>query len=165
MPGKVNKMCFKHMYSTFQSISVQTLQSLMLIDFNFAKLWKHPDRPPLTAFACSTVSRLRVKTHLVRTGHSVPEGQFHRTVVNDRRSHGTVVNPRATIPWHSGKPDEQSHALVVNQTAMILCGITVTQRSRHCNNIKTKGYCEFSRMITHLDFLYHIKWLITTISY
>ena len=38
----------------------------MLIDFNFAKIWKHPDRPPLTGFACSTVNRLRVKTHLVR---------------------------------------------------------------------------------------------------
>ena len=62
-------MCFKHIYSTFQSISVQTHQSWMLIDFNFAKIWKHPDRPPLTAFACNTVSRLRVKTHLVRTGH------------------------------------------------------------------------------------------------
>ena len=41
----------------------------MLIDFNFAKIRKHPDRPPLTAFACSTVSQLRVKTDLVRMGH------------------------------------------------------------------------------------------------
>ena len=41
----------------------------MLTDFNFAKIWKHPDRPPLAAFACSTVSRLRVKTQLVRTDH------------------------------------------------------------------------------------------------
>ena len=40
----------------------------MLIDFNVAKIWKHPDRPPLTAFAWSTVSRLQVKTHLERTG-------------------------------------------------------------------------------------------------
>ena len=54
-------MCFKHIYSTFQSISVQTHQSLMLIDFNFAKIWTHPDRPPRTAFACSTVSWLWVK--------------------------------------------------------------------------------------------------------
>ena len=69
MPGRVNKMRFKHIYSTFQSISIQTHQSLMLIDFNFEKIWKHPDRPPLTAFACSTVRWLRVKTHLVRTGH------------------------------------------------------------------------------------------------
>ena len=29
----------------------------MLIDFNFSKSGKLPDRPPLTAFACSTVSR------------------------------------------------------------------------------------------------------------
>ena len=129
MPGKVNKMCFKYIYLTFQSISVQILQSLMLIDFNFAKIWKQPDRPPLTAFACSTVSRLWVKTHLVRTGHGEPEGQFHRTVVNDRQWHGTVVNDRETIPWHSGKPDGQSHALPVNQITMIQCGITVTQRS------------------------------------
>ena len=63
MPGRVNKMCFKHIYSTFQSTSVQTHQSLMLIDFNFAKIGNHPERPPPTAFACSTVSRLRVKTH------------------------------------------------------------------------------------------------------
>ena len=69
MLGRVNKMCFKHIYTTFQSISVQTHQSLMLIDFNFAKIRKHPDRPPLTAFACSTVSQLRVKTDLVRMGH------------------------------------------------------------------------------------------------
>ena len=68
MPGRVNKMRFKHIYSTFQSISVQTHQILMLIDFNFAKLWKHPDRPSLAAFACSTVSRPRVKTQLMRTG-------------------------------------------------------------------------------------------------
>ena len=68
MPGRVNKLCFKHIYSTFQSISVQTHQSWMLIDFNVAKIWKHPDRPPLTAFAWSTVSRLQVKTHLERTG-------------------------------------------------------------------------------------------------
>ena len=67
MPGKVNKMCFKHIYSTFQSISVQTHQSLLLIDFNFAKIWKTPSRPPPTDFACSTVSQLQVKTHLVRT--------------------------------------------------------------------------------------------------
>ena len=71
MPGMVNKICFKHIYSTFQSISVQTDQSLMLIDFNFAKIWKHPDRPPLTAFACSTASWVQVKTHLVRTGHKL----------------------------------------------------------------------------------------------
>ena len=32
MPDRVNKMPFKHIYSTFQSISVQTDQSLMLID-------------------------------------------------------------------------------------------------------------------------------------
>ena len=69
MPGKVNKMRFKHIYSTFQSTSVQTHQSLMLIDFNAAKIWKHPDRPPLAAFACSTVNQLWVKTQLVRTGH------------------------------------------------------------------------------------------------
>ena len=68
MPGRVNKLCFKHIYSTFQSISVQTHQSWMLIDFNVAKIWKHPDRPPLTAFAWSTVSWLQVKTHLERTG-------------------------------------------------------------------------------------------------
>ena len=54
---------------TFQSISVQTHQSLMLIEFNFAKIWKHPDRLPLAAFSCSTVSQLWVKTQLVRTGH------------------------------------------------------------------------------------------------
>ena len=70
MPGRVNKMCFKHYLFNFQSISVQTHQSLLLIDFNFAKIWKHPSRPPLTDFACSTVSRLQVKTHLVRMGHS-----------------------------------------------------------------------------------------------
>ena len=58
MPGRVNKMHLKHIYSTFQSISVQTHQSLMLIDFNFAKKWKHSDRPPLAAFACSTHSTL-----------------------------------------------------------------------------------------------------------
>ena len=69
MPGKVNKVCFKHIYSTFQSMSVQTHQGLILVDFNFTKDWKHPDRPPLTAFACSTVSQLRVKTRLVRTDH------------------------------------------------------------------------------------------------
>ena len=33
MPGRVNKTRFKHIYSTFQSISVQTDQSLMLIDY------------------------------------------------------------------------------------------------------------------------------------
>ena len=41
MPGRVNKMLFKHIYSTFQSISlVQThqKQSLMLMEFNFAKI-------------------------------------------------------------------------------------------------------------------------------
>ena len=158
--GRVNKMLFKHIYSTFQSISLVQMhqrQSLMIMDFNFAKIWKQPDRPPLIAFACSTVSRLWVKIHLVRTSHGEPEGQFHRTVVNDRQSHGTVVNDRETIPWHSGKPVGQSHALAVNQITMIQCGTTVTQRSRHCNNIKTKGYCVFSRMITHLDFLYHIN--------
>ena len=31
--SRVNKMRFKHIYSTFQSISVQTDQSLMLIDY------------------------------------------------------------------------------------------------------------------------------------
>ena len=73
MPGRVNKILnyFKHIYSTFQSISVQTHQSLMLIDFNFAKIGKHPDRPPLVAFACSTVSQLQVKIQLVRTGHLI----------------------------------------------------------------------------------------------
>ena len=60
MPGRVNKMRFEHIYSTFQSMSVQTHQSLMLIDFNFAKIWKHPDKPPLAAFAYSTVSWLQV---------------------------------------------------------------------------------------------------------
>ena len=69
MLGRANKMRFKHIYSTFHSISVQTHQSLMLIDFNTAKIWKHPDRPPLAAFACSTVSQLWTKTQLVRTGH------------------------------------------------------------------------------------------------
>ena len=69
MPGRVNKMHFKHTYSTFQSISVQTHESLMLIGFNFAKIWKHPERPPLAAFACSTVGQLQDKTQLVRMGH------------------------------------------------------------------------------------------------
>ena len=68
MPGRVNKMRFKHMYSTLQGISVQTHQCLMLIDFNFAKILKHSDRPLVAAFACSIVSWLRVKTELVRTG-------------------------------------------------------------------------------------------------
>ena len=45
MPGRVNKMHFKHIYSTFQSVSVQTHQSLMFI---------------LAAFASSTVSQLGV---------------------------------------------------------------------------------------------------------
>ena len=31
MPGRMNKIRFKYIYSTFQSISVQTHQSLMLI--------------------------------------------------------------------------------------------------------------------------------------
>ena len=53
MLGKVNKMHFKHIYSTFQNMSLQTHQSLLLIDFNFAKIWKHPDRPPLAAFAAA----------------------------------------------------------------------------------------------------------------
>ena len=41
----------------------------MLIAFNFAKIWKHPNRPPLAAFTCTTVSGPWVKTRLVRTGH------------------------------------------------------------------------------------------------
>ena len=49
----------------------------MLIDFKFAEIWKHPDSPPLTAFACSTVSWLRVKTHLVRTGHICSHTLLH----------------------------------------------------------------------------------------
>ena len=53
----------------YHSISVQTHQSLMLIDINFIKIWKHPDGTPQAAFACSTISRLRVQTQLVRTGH------------------------------------------------------------------------------------------------
>ena len=69
MPGRVNKMPFKHIYSTFQSILVQTHQSWMLIHFNFAKIWKHSFRPPPAAFAYSSVSWLWVKTQLVRTGH------------------------------------------------------------------------------------------------
>ena len=73
MPGRVHKMRFKHSYSTSPSISVQTHQSWMLMDFNFAKIWKHPDRPLLAAFACSTVSCcwLRVKTQLVGTGQFI----------------------------------------------------------------------------------------------
>ena len=51
MPGGVNKMHLKYIYSTFQNISVRTHHNLMLIDFNFARIWKHPDRPPLAAFA------------------------------------------------------------------------------------------------------------------
>ena len=39
MPIRVNKILFKHTDSTFPSISVQTHQSLMLIDFNFTKIW------------------------------------------------------------------------------------------------------------------------------
>ena len=38
MADRVNKMCFKHIYSTFQSISVQIYQSLMLIDFKFPEI-------------------------------------------------------------------------------------------------------------------------------
>ena len=38
MPGRVNKTRFEHIYSTFQSISVQTHESLMFTDFNFAKM-------------------------------------------------------------------------------------------------------------------------------
>ena len=45
MLGRVNKMRL--------IISVQTHQRLMLIDFSFAKILKHPDRPPLAAFAGS----------------------------------------------------------------------------------------------------------------
>ena len=71
MPGRVNKMHFKHIYSTFQSIYQCTHQNLMLTNFNFAKILKHPDRPPLAAFACSTVSPLRVKTQWVRKGHII----------------------------------------------------------------------------------------------
>ena len=43
----------------------------MLTDFNFEKIWKHPNRPPQAqaAFTCTTVSRPRVKTQLVRTDH------------------------------------------------------------------------------------------------
>ena len=39
---------------------------------NFAKTTttNKTDRPPPTAFACSTVRRLRVETHFVRAGHS-----------------------------------------------------------------------------------------------
>ena len=46
MPGRVNKMHFKHIYSTFQSISVQTHQSLLLIDFNFAKKSENTQTDP-----------------------------------------------------------------------------------------------------------------------
>ena len=67
--GRVNKMHFKHIHSTFQSRSVQTHQSLILTDFNFAKIWKHSVWSPLAAFACSTVRWFWVKTQLVRTGH------------------------------------------------------------------------------------------------
>ena len=56
MLGRVNKMCSKLIYSTFQIISVQTHQCWMLTGFNFTKIWKHPYR--LAAFACSTVSWL-----------------------------------------------------------------------------------------------------------
>ena len=67
--GRVNKMCFEHIYSTFQSMSVQTHQSLMLIDFNFAKIWKHPDRPLLAAFAYSTVSWFQVDSNGANRSH------------------------------------------------------------------------------------------------
>ena len=70
MPGRVNKMRFKHIYSTFQSLSVQTHYNLMLTRFNFEKQQQQKqDRPPPAAFACSTVTQLRVKTQLVRTDH------------------------------------------------------------------------------------------------
>ena len=69
MPGRVNKMCLKHIYSPFQSISVQTHQSLLLIDFILQKPENILIDPPLASFACSTVSRLRVQTQLVRMGH------------------------------------------------------------------------------------------------
>ena len=77
MADRVNKMCFKHIHSTFQSISVQIYQRLMLIDFIFAEIWKDLDRPTPTAFACSTVSWLRVKTHLVRMGHICSHTLLH----------------------------------------------------------------------------------------
>ena len=70
-------MRFKHIYSTFRSISVQTHESLMLIGFIFAKYshkkaprWTPPSpHAPPVAFACSAVSRLQIKTHFVRKGH------------------------------------------------------------------------------------------------
>ena len=84
MPGRVNNMCFKHIYSTFKSISVQTHHSLMLLDFNFTKIGNPPDRPLLTAFACSTVSRLRVKTHLVNRSHIYYIGYLISNLVTTR---------------------------------------------------------------------------------
>ena len=77
MPGRVNKMHLKHIYSTFQSISVQTQQSLMLIDFNFAKTGNTQIDPHwLLLPVAHTVRWLRVKTQLVRMGHVCPSNVY-----------------------------------------------------------------------------------------
>ena len=77
MPGRVNKRHLKHIYSTFQSISVQTHQSLMLIDFNFSKTGNTQIDPHwLLLPVAHTVHWLRVKTQLVRMGHVCPSNVY-----------------------------------------------------------------------------------------
>ena len=95
MPCMVNQMRFKHIYSTFQSMSVQTHRSLMLIDFNCAKIWTHPNRPPLAAFTCTTVSRHRVKTQLLRTDHKWVLSSQMTDVMTDDWCDGYMTDVRA----------------------------------------------------------------------
>ena len=67
------KCILTYLFNFLEHISENTPKSNAhtVIDFNITKIWQHPDRPPMAAFACSTVSWLRVKTQLVGTGQFI----------------------------------------------------------------------------------------------
>ena len=136
-------MRFKLIYSTFQSISVQTHQDLMLINFNFAKILKHPGRPLRAAFACSTVIRLRAKTSFVRTGHGhlYLLNPCHPSFLNTplhppRRPLVPAESVSSFVPQHPPAPSPpSSHYRPTSPIRSISCHQTV----KHTHGVNASG--------------------------